>query len=159
MISRFELFTTSIFSIHRSVQKIQRVEMAKYGLKGPHAQCLLAMGRYPEGITAAQLCELCDKDKAAISRTVAELEQAGLISRTDRGGKRYRACLKLTPEGVAAARAVTERVKVAVHQASAGYSNEDREIFCNVLGMIADNLRIICRDGLQDNENSPGGYL
>lgn len=159
MISRFELFTMAIFSIHRSVQKIQRVEMAKYGLKGPHAQCLLAMVRCPQGVTAAQLCELCDKDKAAISRTVAELEKAGLISRADRAGKRYRSCLKLTPEGVQAAQAVTERVKVAVHQASAGYGQEDREIFCNVLGMIADNLRVICRDGLQENETNPGGSV
>ena len=50
--------------------------MEKYGLKGPHAQCLLAMRRNPQGITASQLCTICDKDKAAISRTVAELEQA-----------------------------------------------------------------------------------
>ena len=56
MISRYEIISASVSSIYHDIQKIQRTEMAKYGLKGPHAQCLLAMSRYPEGITAARLC-------------------------------------------------------------------------------------------------------
>ena len=99
MISRFEQFVSSVSCIYRYIQKIERVEMAKYGLKGPHAQCLLAMSRYPGGITASELCSVCDKDKAAISRTVAELEREGLISRTAKNGSMYRAVLKLTPQG------------------------------------------------------------
>ena len=79
MVTRFEQFTASVASIYRSVQKIERVEMAKYGLKGPHAQVLLAMSRFPEGVTSGELVKLCDKDKAAISRTVAELEREGII--------------------------------------------------------------------------------
>ena len=74
----YELFSSSICCIYHDIQRIERAQMAKYGLKGPHAQCLLAMSRNPAGITAAELCELCEKDKAAISRTVAELEQAGV---------------------------------------------------------------------------------
>ena len=81
MVSRFEHFSSSISCIYRYIQKIERIEMEKYGLKGPYAQCLLAMRRYPEGITAARLCEVCDKDKAAVSRMVAELEEKGLITR------------------------------------------------------------------------------
>ena len=83
MFSRFEQFCTAVSMIHHSIQKIQRVEMARYGLKGPHAQCLLIINQYPEGITAARLCELCEKDKAAISRTVAELEEADMLIRRD----------------------------------------------------------------------------
>jgi DNA-binding MarR family transcriptional regulator len=81
MVGRFEQFCTAISSIYRAIQKIERVEMAKYGLKGPHAQCMLAMDRHPEGITAARLCEICEKDKAAISRTLSEMVQEGLVSR------------------------------------------------------------------------------
>ena len=58
MITRFEHFSSSISCIYRYIQRIERTEMEKYGLKGPHAQCLLAMRRYPEGITAARLCEV-----------------------------------------------------------------------------------------------------
>ena len=86
MISKYELFSSSVSSLYHDIQKIERVEMANFGLKGPHAQVLLAMSRCPEGITAVRLCQICEKDKAAISRSVAELEQAGLLERTERNG-------------------------------------------------------------------------
>jgi aminoglycoside phosphotransferase family enzyme len=76
MTRKYEIFSTVVSSLYHDIQKIERTEMAKYGLKGPHAQCLVVMARYPEGITASRLCELCERDKAAISRTVAELETA-----------------------------------------------------------------------------------
>lgn len=148
MISRFEQFSAAISSIYHSIAKIERVEMAKYGLKGPHAQCLIAMGRHPEGITAARLCEVCEKDKAAISRTVAELEAAGMVSRSDPGGKRYRASLTLTDKGREVTKNVNDLVYLAVSQAGSGYDAEKRETFIRVLNLIAGNLQTICREGL-----------
>ena len=65
MIDRFEQFVSYISAIHRDVQKIERDEMEKCGLKGAHAQYLVAMHRFPDGITAAELCDVCGKDKAA----------------------------------------------------------------------------------------------
>ena len=138
--------------IHHSIQKIQRVEMARYGLKGPHAQCLLIISQYPEGITAARLCELCEKDKAAISRTVAELEEADMLIRRDPEGKRYRSRLYLTEKGAEVAGNVGRLVHRAVSQASEGYGEKDREIFIHVLNLIAGNLQAICRDGLNLHE-------
>ena len=86
MISKYELFSNSVACLYRDIQKLERIEMAKYGLKGPHAQCLLSLSRYPEGLIATQLCDLCEKDKAAISRTVAELEEADLVQRLEHNG-------------------------------------------------------------------------
>ena len=86
MITRFEQFSAAISTIYQSMAKIERMEMAKYGLKGPHAQCLLAMKRHPEGITAARICEVCEKDKAAVSRILSELEAAGMVVRENRNG-------------------------------------------------------------------------
>ena len=151
MLRRFEQFCISAFSIYRSIQKIERMEMEKVGLKGPHAQCLLNMARHPEGITAAQLCNLCDKDKAAISRTVAELESAGMLVRQRSGNNRYRAQLTLTEKGVQAASRVAERAKYAVELAGSGLTDEQRAVFYHALGLIADNLQNICDEGLNDN--------
>lgn len=151
MLRRFEQFCTSAFSIYRSILKIERIEMEKFGLKGPHAQCLLNMARHPEGITAAQLCTLCDKDKAAISRTVAELENAGMLIRNCSGNNRYRAQLILTERGREAAGRVAERAKYAVEQAGSGLTNEQRAVFYYALGLIADNLQNICDAGLNEN--------
>lgn len=151
MISRFEQFCTAISSIQHSIAKIERVEMEKYGLKGPHAQCLLVMGRSPEGITATELGESCEKDKAAISRTLSELEAAGMITRIDPRGKRYRSQLYLTEKGRAVAKQVDDRVHQAVSLVSQGYDVETREIFVQVLNMIATNLQDLCKNGLQED--------
>ncbi len=149
---RFEQFCTSISSIYRSIQKIERVEMAKYGLKGPHAQCLVAMRRFPGGVTAARLSEICEKDKAAISRTVAELEQAGMVRRQETGVRRYCIQLYLTATGLAVAASVNQLVYLAVQQASEGYDEENRQVFLRVLHLIAENLQAICAEGLQSPE-------
>lgn len=148
MVTRFEQFCTAISGIQRCVQKIERVEMAKYGLKGPHCTCMVAMSRYPEGITAARLCEICDKDKAAISRTISELIQAGMVLRDDPEGKRYRSVLKLSEKGKEIAAHVNELVFVAVSKASEGYDKETQKTFVRVLSLIAGNLNSICREGL-----------
>lgn len=151
METRYELISASISSMYHDIQKIERVEMARYGLKGPHAQCLLAMKKHPEGITAARLCEVCEKDKAAISRILAELESSGMIFRESRNGSRYRACLKLTQQGHIAAEAVVEKARMAVELAGTGFGEEEREVFYRVLSIIAENLHGLCQKGLPQN--------
>lgn len=149
MISKYELFSNSVERLSRDIQKLERMEMARYGLKGPHAQCLLALSRYPQGMIATELCELCEKDKAAISRIVAELEEAGLVQRLERNGTRYRATLVLTPSGREAAEVVSRTAKWAVERAGEGLTDGDREVFYRVLALIAENLHAICKDGLR----------
>lgn len=150
MLSRFEQFCNAITIIYHAIQKIERVEMARYDLKGPHAQCLLAISQYPDGITAARLCEICEKDKAAISRAVSELEEAGMLLRQDPDGKRYRSQLYLTDQGKEVADKVAYMVHNAVSQISSGYDVDDRQVFVHVLTLIAGNLQNLCRNGLED---------
>ena len=150
MVTRFEQFTASVASIHRSVQKIERVEMAKYGLKGPHAQVLLAMSRFPEGVTSGELVKLCDKDKAAISRTVAELEREGMVDRAGKNGNFYRAALTLTERGREAAEHVAVRAQRAVEAASDGLSEGNRRVLYAALELIASHLQNICDMGLAE---------
>lgn len=150
MISKYEIFSTVVSSLYHDIQRIERTEMAKYGLKGPHAQCLVIMERYPEGITSARLCEICERDKAAISRTVAELEEAGLLTRREQNGIHYRVPLVLTEEGRKAARNVNAVASNAVEQAGYGLEDAEREVFYRVLGHIAQNLQAISRDGLKE---------
>ena len=152
MISKYELFSSSVSCLYHDIQRIERTEMTKFGLKGPHAQCLLVMSRYPEGITSARLCELCEKDKAAISRTVSELEQAGMVYREAHNGSRYRASLMLTEQGKAAARTVNAKAQLAVEMAGEGLTDAQREVFYQVLALIAGNLHTICQTGLKETD-------
>lgn len=148
MLSRFEQFSTVISDIYRYIQNIERDEMIKYGYKGAFAQYLVAMNRHSDGITAAQLCEICGKDKAAVSRVIAEMQEKGLVVRVSENDKAYRAKLKLTDEGIKAAEFVCKRAKAAVAAVGKEMSDEDRKIFYASLNMIASNLRILSKEGI-----------
>ncbi len=154
MLDRFEQFSYSISNIYRHIMKIEREEMEKYGLRGSYVQYLVAMTRFPEGITSSKLSEICDKDKAAISRVVAEMEVRGLITRESDKNNLYRAKLILTEEGKKAAEYVCERAEKAVTAAGMGLGDEDRKIFYGALAIFEANLRRISRDGLPERKNS-----
>ena len=146
MIERFEQFFFSISSIYKIIQKIEREEMARYGLKGSHVQCMMAMDRRPGGVTISQLCELCDKDKAAVSRDIAELEERGMVERMS-ADKNYRAPICLTEAGKHTARQVCGIVQTAVELAGERLEDEDRRVFYQTLDLIAGNLRRISSEG------------
>ena len=99
MIERYEQLSYYIYSIYKSIQKIAKEEMEKHGLRGAYAHYLVALCRHPEGLTSARLCEKCDKDKAATSRFVAEMEEKELIYREGGSFSMYKAKLILTPKG------------------------------------------------------------
>jgi len=152
MISKYELFSTFVSGMYHDIQRIERMEMAKYNLKGSYAQFLVTMSRYPEGITASQLCGICEKDKAAVSRTMAELEQAGLVQRRENGGAHYRVPLVLTESGRTAAEQVKRRAAIAVEQAGEGLEDSQRDSFYQIMEHIVQNLHTISKDGLKEKE-------
>ena len=148
MLDRFDRFTLSIFEISRYWHKITSDEMEKYGLKGPHCVYLAALQRYPEGITAPQICELCGKDKSDVSRTMAILEKKGLVTKEGIHQNLYRGVFKLTEEGQKAADFVCRRASLAVDIAGSDLTEENRVVFYESLELIANRLRELSQDGL-----------
>ena len=153
MINRFEKFSFAVFNISKYWSKIAAEEMKKYGLKGPYAIYLAAMRNADGDITAAKLSELCGKDKADISRAVAAMEKQGLIKREAANQNLYRARLLLTETGNAAAEEISRRASLAVDIAGSGISDEDRAVFYDVLGTIANNLKDLSKTGLPQSED------
>jgi DNA-binding MarR family transcriptional regulator len=152
MIRRFEQFSSAFSSIYRCVQKIEREEMEKHGLKGAFAQYLMALHRCPEGMTAAQLCEVCDMNKAAVSRAISEMEECGLVCRKGEGDSTYRALVFLTAHGAEIVQFVCARAIVAVERGGEGISEEDRRTFYMALNRIATNLQRVCQEGLPEEK-------
>ena len=76
MEERFEVFTVLMAKIRRNVQRLKNEEVAEYNLKSPHVSCLYHLFKH-ESLTATELCELCSEDKAAISRSIVQLEKEG----------------------------------------------------------------------------------
>lgn len=138
MIQRFQSFVTGITVCYKYIQRIKSMEMTEFGLKGAHAMCLFFLHQNPQGLTAAQLCQLCAEDKAAISRTLACLQKEGYLQT---GEKKYRAVLCLTAKGEKVACQVDELVAQWVGFGGEGLTEEERSVFYRCLEHISGNLR------------------
>ena len=148
MVDRFERFSFAISELSRYWHKITTDEMEKYGLKGPHSVYLTTMYRYPDGVTAPQLCELCGKDKSDVSRTMSLMEQKGLVRKEGIYHNRYGGVFKLTEKGMSAAGQVRRRASLAIQIAGEDLSDENRAVFYESLEKIASKLRDISKEGL-----------
>jgi len=150
MIARFERFSLTIAEISKYWHKLTGDEMEKYGLKGTHSIYLLTMYRFPQGITAVKIGELCGKDKSDVSRMMAIMEQKGLVVKEGVHQNRYGGVFKLTDEGKLAAEYVQKRAAIAVEIAGKDMSEETRKVFYEALESIAVNLRTLSKEGLPD---------
>lgn len=142
MEERFETFTVLITRISRSIKRIKADEMADFELKGPHVSCLYYLSQR-DGMTAAELCERCDEDKAAISRSLDDLEKNGYITCASGAGKRYKSPLRLTEQGKAVGRAIGEKITRIVEAASEGLSEAERQTMYRALALLSENLERI----------------
>ena len=138
MQDRFQAFVTGISVCYKYIQKIKSVEMTEFGLKGAHAMCLFFLHSHPEGLTAAQLSQLCAEDKAAVSRSLASLTEKGYIESDE---KKYRSRIRLTEQGKKVAVHIDEMIERWVESGGDGLSEENREAFYSSLELISNNLR------------------
>lgn len=140
---RFETFTVLIANICRSIRKIKTEEMAGFDLKSPHVSCLYYLYK-SDRLTARELCDVCDEDKANISRSIKYLEENGYLTCHSRTQKRYQCPLELTEKGREVGRYITERIDSVLRMAGEGLSEEDRVILYTGLGAINHNLQKLC---------------
>lgn len=147
MDDRFEKLTTGVARIYKSVQKIKKQQMTALGLKGTHVMCIYFLTTHKDGLTASDLCQLCQENKAGISRILSDLEHCGYICYTaSSDAKKYRAKAVLTKDGQICASKVTSRIEEAVAKASQNITEEERAVFYRTLFTIADNLQNVCED-------------
>ncbi|MDE6373767.1 MAG: MarR family transcriptional regulator [Clostridia bacterium] len=141
---RFSKFTILVNRIVRNIHRIKSDETSKLGLKGTHVSCLYYLYRAESPLTARELCDVCDEDKAAISRAVDFLGREGYVVCESSAVKRYKSPLILTEKGIGAGRHLAERVDSILAEASDGLTDGDREIFYGSLDLISANLQKIC---------------
>jgi len=140
---RFQTFTVLIASISRCIRRIKTEEMAEFHLKSPHVSCLYYLYK-ADSLTARELCDICDEDKANISRSIKYLEAQGYIVCHSRTAKRYQSPLELTEKGREVGRRVTGKIDAVLERASEGMSEEERTVMYRGLSRVADNLHRIC---------------
>ncbi len=145
MQERFESFTLLISHIARYIRRIKTEEMAEHDLKSPHLSCIYYLYK-KNTLTATELCELCDEDKAAISRSIVYLEENGYINCISKAKKRYKSPFELTEKGRAVGEALSVKIDKVLDATSQGISDEERAIMYRALTLICNNLRDISED-------------
>ncbi|MBQ8797285.1 MAG: winged helix-turn-helix transcriptional regulator [Oscillospiraceae bacterium] len=142
MKQRFETFTVLINRISRNIRKIKNQEMSNHHLRSPHISCLYYL--YTQaGLTATDLCDRCEEDKATISRSLEYLETNGYLVCEDTGPKRYKSHFLLTEKGLAAGKEIFDKINMVLDNISDGLTEEERIAFYRSLTIIGNSLDAI----------------
>lgn len=144
MTERFETFTVLINRISRNIRKIKNQEMAEYQLRSAHISCLYYLYG-TQGLTASDLCERCEEDKATISRALEYLEDNGYITCQSRTAKRYKSPLMLTDMGREVSEKISLKVDAILAEISDSLTEAERIAFYRSLTVISDRLDEISR--------------
>lgn len=142
MKERFERFTVLIAKISKSIRKIKNLAMAEYGLKSSHVSCLYYL-RFSNSITATDLCDKCEDDKATISRSIEFLEKKGYLTRDSGGVKKYKNPLILTEVGKKVADIIAQKVNRVIEEVGAPLSEKERVDFYRSLAIVCNGLTAI----------------
>lgn len=140
----YNIFTMQIAKCSRYIRKIKQEEMETFDLKGPHVSCLYYLYKNDEPLTLKELCDVCDEDKAYISRAVDSLEKDGYIICNSKTEKRYKCPLLLTDKGREVSKKIDKVIDQIVVEAGQGVTEENREIFYKTFKIISDNLKKMC---------------
>ncbi len=143
MKERFETFTVLMARISRNIRRIKNQEMTEYGLRSVHVSCLYYLSR-GEVMTATELCEHCEEDKATISRALLYLEEHGHLAARGES-KRYKAPLILTKKGKEAGDKISARIESALEEVSRGMTEEERDNLYESLSRISDGLEALAK--------------
>lgn len=145
MKTRFETFTYIISKINQQIRKIKTEEVAEFGIKSSHVECIYYLSKYGE-LTATELCECCNEDKASISRSILFLVENGFIASDDNGHKKYKTLLSLTEKGKVVGDKIGDKIDAILQKSSSGLSDRERLICYHGLEVISKNLHDICDD-------------
>lgn len=144
MENRYDKFTSLILNINRSIQKIKAMEMLAFGLKGKEVQCVYHLSLSENGLTLSELCALCFEDKGALSRTLVDLENKGIVKKGE-GALKYKCPYLLTEKGRTLGEKINGLTQEMVNRGSSGIKDSERERLYKNLTLINENLKNICK--------------
>ena len=150
MYQRYKDFTVLITKISRSIKRIKTFEMEEINLKSPHVSCLYYLYK-EEKLTATNICEISEEDKASISRALDYLELHDYVVCESNQKKRYNNYFRLTNKGADKAKYIANKIDNILDEVSKDLTKEERIILYKSLNIISDNLeKINERKGVDD---------
>lgn len=147
---RYILFSVTIDRIAKNLQKLKNAKMGIFGLRSVHLSCLLKLGHARDGLTGAELAEVCEVDKSLISRVIGELEERGYVT-YEESDRKYRRRIILTPSGVKTLAEIRTLLVDAVKVVREDVSDEDMEVVYRVLHKMDANICTLIANMQSDN--------
>ena len=138
---RFNRFCSLLCGATKSIQKLKSKYMMHYGLTSAHTMCIRYLDASIDGLTRMELAEMCDIDKAQISRTVNELCAKGYLTETESENNNYRKRLKLTPMGKDTADEINKAIKEIHAFVSKDLDEEQLMTFYTTFDLICTRLK------------------
>ena len=153
--TRFEDFVGLISGLYKEIQRIKTSEGARLGLKGSDIMCLYYLERSKDGLTGADLARMAGVTRAAVSRTLAHLEEGGYVEVDDEtkdaliaeGGipgedaVKYRAPVRLTTLGGESMNEADRIIREVLDTTGKAMGVEQREQMYASLRTILNTLR------------------
>lgn len=139
----FKSFAVMIKKINRDIKRLKTELMAEFNLKCPHVSSFYYL--YTDGpLTAKELCNLCQEDKGALSRSIDYLEKEGFIESVDKK-KKYKSPLTLTENGKKIGKRLAEKIDLLFVGASKDLSDSDRKILFESLSKVSLSLEALAK--------------
>jgi DNA-binding MarR family transcriptional regulator len=148
MQDRFESFTVLMSKASREVRRIKTEVMSSFNLKSPHVSVIYYL-HVGGAMTSKELCDICDEDKGALSRSIDRLEQDGYIVVDENNGKRYKSALLLTEKGMEVGKKISDKINFVLNEICIDLNEEQRVEFYRSLAVISNSLEL-CAKGIQE---------
>ena len=143
--NRFVRFSNLVNRSSKSIQKLKRMNMERYGLSGAHTNCLYRLLQAQDtGLNQRELMELEQMDKAQVSRVLKELEAKEYVTTDETHG--YKASYYLTPAGKRVAEEIAQIVNRYLNKIGEGMTEAQRRTFYEAFEMVATDLENAIRD-------------
>lgn len=140
MEDRYGKFMMLINNINRCIKRIENDQMHKYNLRSYHISCLYNLYKY-KGITATDLVEMTQQDKASISRSIDFLQDNEYIYCQSKTLKKYKSPILLTQKGQLVAKEIADKIDMVLKQLDQLLTDSQREEFYQNLQNIYQALK------------------
>ena len=143
MDNRFGTFTMLLSKISKNIRKIKNKRIEDYGLKSIHVSIIFFI-YFNKTMTATELCEKCEADKATVSRTLEFLENENYLICDSKYSKRYNSPFELTKKGLELGKDITERIQNVLLELDDCLTEAERKQFYESFTKISNKLNDIC---------------
>ncbi len=141
---RFVMFINRIDAMQKYIRQIRADLGANMNMKGVHTLWVYLLSKYPNGLTSAEIADLCAVDRSLVSREIELLRENGIAELQEANGRRkYNSTVRLTERGREMAHEIETRALAIQDAVDVGITPEELNIFYAVVEKMCNNFELL----------------